>query len=102
MEIEDSKADLTNTVKNIVTMAKETSRVTEPPAYEKAVEEHFEDAKEPVAGGGIDPKRRDPSSDEEEEDSSFYDEIFYDAVSDGAFVAPAKKENVVRAHLSNE
>ena len=103
LEIEDAKSDLTNTVKSIVQRSRES--VKGPPPSEDLKERPAKEAV-PESKGGKEQKQRtesktgqegkeegkDNPTDEEssgEERSSFYEEIFYDALSENTFT-PAK------------
>ncbi len=123
LELEDTKADLTNTVKNIVHTNRDQSKghilsedtkqgrtavpaklhaespttteatnITKPKGQEDAkgkTEAEEEEEKNGPKGG---PGEGDESS--EEEKSSFYEEIFYDAISESTFT-PAQPEKVM-------
>ena len=76
-------------MKNIVCKAKESTKPAESPQH---AEDAVEDAKD-----GRPENREDQSSGEE--GSSFYDEIFYDAVSDNTFTTPIKADLKVDVRL---
>ncbi len=101
LEIEDAKADLTNTVKSIVQRGRDSGKglhsteeskhaseqpriLSAKPVLEDKDMKEAKDSSSPTAGEGKEENKDSPNEDEssEEERSSFYEEIFYDAVSE--------------------
>jgi len=92
MEIEDAKANLTSTVKDILCKAKESNKNFEqsPSRTSNAntliIEEDSKDFKTAIENGGEVIRLNKEDSKSSGENDSFYDEVFYDVIPEEAFV----------------